>query len=100
MHKLNGSVRAAIREQPANEKLGIGTNRRPSPNVTGLIWRGLGLLYVTSLGVNEAPDFIHLDSLARKVAKRLVLIGGASVASRHKQFCHRVLAGPGQPGHG
>ena len=58
------------------------------------------LSHVAGLGVNEAPDFIHLDALARQVAKRFVLIGGAGVTGRNQQLCNCVLAAPGQPGDG
>jgi hypothetical protein len=48
--------------------------------------------------VDEIPDFIDLDALARQVAKHPILISGASAASVDDELGHGVLAGPGQPG--
>jgi hypothetical protein len=99
MRERKGGFRIASAKQPANDQLGICADRGPGPNFSS---RGsaLGFLYVVILGVNEAPDFIHLDALAGQVAQRLVLIGGTSVTGFKRQLCDRVLAASGQPGHG
>jgi hypothetical protein len=74
------SVHIARAEQPANNQFGVGADGRPGPNITGGRRSGFGTLHVAGLGVNEAPDFIHLDALAAQVAQRLVLISSAGVS--------------------
>jgi hypothetical protein len=49
---------------------------------------------VRLLRIDERPDFIDLDALARQVAQHSVLIGGAGHASVHQQAGHRVLTDP------
>ena len=79
-----GGVRIASAKQPANDQLGIGAECGPCPNVASGRGRGLGVLHVVILGVNEAPDFIHLDPLAGQIAQRLVLIGRAGMTGFNK----------------
>jgi hypothetical protein len=100
MSERQGGVRIACAEVPANKQLGIGADRGPRPNVASGRGRGLGVFHVVILGVNEAPDFIHLDALAGQLAQRLVLIGRAGVTGFNEQLGDRVLAAAGQPGHG
>jgi hypothetical protein len=63
MRERKGGFRIACTKQPANDQLGIGADRRPGPNIASGRGGGLGFLYVVILGVNEGPDFIHLDAL-------------------------------------
>src|SRR5689334_11320999 len=99
-NKRNGGVRIASAKQPANQKLGISADRRPRPNVASGRRRGLRLRYVAVLGVNERPDFIHLDPLARQVAERLVLIGGAGMTGLNQKFGYRIFATSRKSGYG
>jgi hypothetical protein len=69
--------------------------RSPCPNVTSGRRGALGVLDVVILGVNEAPDFIHLDALAGQLAKHLVLIGSTGVTGFNYQLRDRVLAASG-----
>jgi hypothetical protein len=48
------------------------------------------------LDPNEAPDFVHLNALARQMAKDAILIRGASAPCIDQQLSDRVLAGAGQ----
>ena len=100
MGKRQSRVHIATAEQPANDQLGIGTESSPRPNVASGRRSGLGVLYVVVLGVNERPDFIHLDALAGQIAKGLVLIGRASVAGGNKQLRDGVFAASGQARNG
>jgi hypothetical protein len=64
---------------PANNQLGIGADRGPSPKIASGGRGSSRFRHVASLCVNDAPDFIHLDALARQVAQGFVLIGSAGV---------------------
>jgi hypothetical protein len=50
---------------PAANELGIGIERRPSPNVSGAFRRRLGVDDVLVLRVDKAPDFVALNTLGR-----------------------------------
>jgi hypothetical protein len=94
-NERNSGRRIASTEQLTNKHLRIGTDRGPGPSVASVGWCGLGFLYVVILGVNEAPDFIHLDPLARLVAQRPVLIGSTGVASINQKLCYCIFASSG-----
>jgi hypothetical protein len=79
MRERKRGVRIASAKQPANDQLGIGADRGPCPKIASGRGSGFGALHVVILGVNERPDFIHLDALAGQLAERLVLIGSAGV---------------------
>jgi hypothetical protein len=70
----------------------VAVHVQMSPAVAGA---RLASFTVVILGVNEAPDFIHLDALAGQLAKHLVLIGSAGVTGFNYQLRDRVLAASG-----
>ena len=87
---------AASADHPRTHELGIGTKRRPRPNVADTK-RALEFLRdVLFLRADEGPYFIALHALARQVAQRLVLILGAGLAYVFQKPCDGVLTGASQ----
>lgn len=76
---------------PARNEFGIGTNRRPCPNVTVPKLAAQFCGKVLFLRVAERPDFITLDSFARKIAKRFALIFRARHANAREQFNNGIF---------
>lgn len=46
--------------------------------------RGLSELHLLALRINEAPEFIDLNTLARQVAQHAILVSGAGLARVHE----------------
>jgi hypothetical protein len=74
----------------------VGVDGDPRPDVSA---RGLlpllrrRLLFLTS---DEAPDFVHLNQLARKLHERLTHVVRTGRAKFHQELGNRI---PGNPGH-
>ena len=65
MRERKSGVRIAFAKMPANEQLGVGA-KRGSSHVASLCRLILGLLDVIVLCLDERPNSIHLDALARR----------------------------------
>jgi hypothetical protein len=50
----------------------VNVQTSPTPKLPGLLGG-----HVLRLGIDEAPDFVHLEALAGEVAERLILVGNA-----------------------
>src|SRR6185369_15210262 len=77
-------VRAAIAEHPRGDQFGVWIDCGPGPNAASLAQ--LAIRYIFLLRVDEAPDLIELEALAREVAQRLVLVLGACLTGVAEQF--------------
>ena len=78
----------------------IGANCCPCPHVTSVVWRVHGNVKICLFGVNKIPDFIKLHALARQRPQNTILIGCTGAPGIDHKLSDRVLAGPGEPGHG
>src|SRR5690606_8187517 len=71
-------------------QLGIRINRGPRPHIANAVLAAHFLWDVLLLAVDEAPDFIALDALARQVPQGLVLILRSGATNVHQQLGHGV----------
>ena len=55
-------------DDPRDQQLRVGIQRRPRPRVSGFRRSFLGALHVRLLRVDEAPDLVHLDPLGPHAA--------------------------------
>jgi hypothetical protein len=85
-HKADCRCAAPIANEPRWNQLRIGTHRNPRPNVASSLRRGFGEHDVALLGIDEAPNLIELEPLARQITERLVLVCRARFAGIDQQF--------------
>lgn len=91
VHESLGGLHSTVAEGEGSNQLRIGVNRNPRPHIA---ITKLALLFsrdILLLGIAELPDFIALDSLARQVAKRLILIFRTCLSNLSQQFENGVL---------
>lgn len=69
---------APLSNQPRDNELGIGANRRPGQDATEPKLALHFLREILVLRKIERPDFIGLNALAWEVAERFILIHGTS----------------------
>ena len=81
---------------PARDKLCVGVNRGPRPNVAIAKFALEGSRDILFLHPHEAPNLVALERLAGQIAKRLILILGADFAGIYQQLGDGVLAHPDQ----
>jgi len=86
VHEVLRVPRRTPSHAPRGNELGIGTERGPSPHVTISEVSAHFCRYVLFLGVAERPNFVALDALARKIAKRVALIFRARHANPREKF--------------
>ena len=95
--KLNSRRATAIANAPRRNEFRVGADRNPSPHVARRLRRGLGEHDLALLGVDEAPNLVELDALARQIAEGLVLIGQTGFASIDQQLVDGVYRDIGKP---
>lgn len=91
IHEALGVIRRAPANTPAGNEFGIRAEGCPCPHISVAKLPALIGGHVLFLRVAERPDFIALDSLARQVAQRLVLIFRASLSNLRQQLNHSVF---------
>jgi hypothetical protein len=97
--RLFGSGTVSRGGKPARNQLAVRVECNPSPAIAsafGFLFRGAILF----LRVNKRPNFVALDSLRAKIAKRFVLIFGAGTAKIAQQFHDRCAVHASHPGDG
>ena len=80
IHKGIGVFSIASADQPRNRQLGIGIQGNPGPNISDAHLTAHMLGDVLLLRINEAPNLIALDALARKVAHIDIVVSLTSPA--------------------
>lgn len=95
LYKLRGASSIALANQPGADQLGIGIHGNPRPHITSdLAFYNL-LSEVLLLGIDEAPNFVGLNPLARQVHQRIVQVFGTGSAKLYEKFYNRILGNTG-----
>jgi len=89
-----GVMRRTPTYQPAGGDLGVGAKSCPRPYATVAKPAAKFLWKILLFGVTERPNLTALDSLARQVAERLVLILSTRGADLRKELNDRVFGHP------
>src|SRR5690606_13150769 len=90
LQELIGAVRSTVARVPRRNDLGIGANRGPGPHVAHVELALLVERDILCFGVAEGPDFIDLNTTARKVAEGAVLVLGAGLTKVYQELRHGV----------
>src|SRR6266849_1702420 len=85
MHEVISAACVALADKPAGNKFRVRIEGNPCPAIARAFSLLLGRA-ILFLRINKIPDFITLDSLTRKVAKRFVLIIRTGAPKIAQQF--------------
>jgi len=88
MHEVVSRFTVAVADEPARDKLGIGADRSPSPDITATLTAFI-CGNIALFAPNEIPNFIALDTLAGEATKRLILVLGTSVTEIDQKLHYR-----------
>lgn len=91
VHEVLRVPRGAASNAPARNQLGVSIQRCPRPNVSIAELSALVGWYVLILRVAKAPNLVALNSLARQIAERSVLIFRTCAAKVGEQLNNCVL---------
>jgi len=91
VHEFLSVISRTAPHMPAGNEFGVGADGCPGPNVSKSKFAAQFFWHVLFFGVAERPNFIALDSLARKVVQRLVLIFRARLADFREESHNGVL---------
>ncbi len=75
VHERVGRAEVAATDEPRRDKLRVGIKRDPGPHVASHVGGVLRGRHVLLLGIAELPDLVALNTAARQVPQRAVLIG-------------------------
>lgn len=89
VHEDCCGLRVTCADVPARNKLRVGVDGRPRPDVSPAV---AGVLFgqVLRLAAYEAPNLIALEPLAREIAQRLILVDRAGAAGIGDKLQHGV----------
>lgn len=90
LHEVVSDAAIARANEPGRHQLGICADRRPRPHVTNAELATHFFRDVLLLRINEAPNLIALETLARQVAQSLVLVRGAGRSDIDEQLGHGI----------
>lgn len=89
VHEVICAPGVTLADEPARNELGFRIQRNPCPNIARALRFHLGCA-ILFLGLDKAPDFITLQKLAGRIAKRFVLILGTGAAKIAQKLINGV----------